>query len=61
MSPNDIEKTELEYEHLYNLRDQTILFLKMMPDTQGYVNEILATLDEMVNVLGHKLEIVVDE
>ncbi len=57
MSPD--ERLELEYEQLYNMRDQAILFLKMMPETQGYVNEILTRLDEMVNLLGRRLEKVV--
>ena len=57
MSQTDMEKMELEYEQLYNMRDQAMLFLKMMPDTQGYINEILATLDEMVETLGKRLTI----
>ncbi len=57
MSQTDMEKMELEYEQLYNMRDQAMLFLKMMPDTQGYINEILATLDEMVETLGRRLTI----
>ena len=39
------------------MRDQAMLFLKIMPDTQGYINEILATLDEMVETLGRRLTI----
>lgn len=38
----------LEYEHLYNLRDQTLLFLKMCPETKGYANKILKELNEML-------------
>ena len=26
---------ELEYEHLYNVRDQTLLFMKLCPKTTG--------------------------
>ena len=55
MSDNSINKAELEYEFLYNLRDQTILFLRMCPDTDGYANEILSTLNEMVDTLGRRL------
>ena len=55
MSYNIIGKTELEYEFLYNLRDQTLLFLRMCPDTDGYANEILNTLDEMVETIGRRL------
>lgn len=57
MSQTDMKKMELEYEQLYNMRDQAMLFLKIMPDTQGYINEILATLDEMVETLGRRLTI----
>ena len=53
-------KLELEYEQLYNMRDQAMLFLKMMHDTQGYLNEILGTLDEMVDTLGRRLTVVKD-
>lgn len=55
MSEKDTNCLELEYEHLYNLRDQTMLFLKMCPKTDGYANEILATLDEMVETIGRRL------
>ena len=55
MSDNSINKAELEYEFLYNLRDQTLLFLRMCPDTDGYANEILSTLDEMVETIGRRL------
>lgn len=53
-------KLELEYKQLYNMRDQAMLFLKMMPDTQGYINEILGTLDEMADTLGRRLTVVKD-
>ena len=56
MSYNIIGKTELEYDFLYNLRDQTMLFLRMCPENNGYAGEILATLDEMVYTLGKRLE-----
>lgn len=55
MSNIKADTAELEYEFLYNLRDQTLLFLKMCPDTGGYANEILNTLDEMVDTLGRRL------
>ena len=55
MAINNTDTTEFEYEFLYNLRDQTMLFLKMNPDTQGYVDEILATLEEMVETLASRL------
>ena len=37
-----------------------MLFLKMIPDTQEYINEVLATLDDMVDILGRRLTIVKD-
>lgn len=55
MSYDTADKTELEYEFLYNLRDQALLFLKMQPETDGYVNEILARLDEIVETLQERL------
>ncbi|WP_400206478.1 hypothetical protein [Methanomethylophilus alvi] len=56
MSYNIFGKTELEYEFLFNLRDQTLLFLRMCPENNGYAGEILATRDEMVYTLGKRLE-----
>ena len=55
MSDNELNATEIEYEFLYNLRDQAMLFLKMNPNTQGYVNEILATMEEMIETLANRL------
>ena len=55
MSYDTADMTELEYEFLYNLRDQSLLFLMMQPETDGYVNEILARLDEMVETLADRL------
>ena len=46
---------ELEYEHLYNVRDQTILFLKMCPKTTGLAEEMLTWLDGKVRMLGERL------
>ncbi|MBO5518605.1 MAG: hypothetical protein J5945_00460 [Candidatus Methanomethylophilus sp.] len=55
MSENTTNYLELEYEHLYNVRDQTILFLKMCPKTTGLAEEMLAWLDQKVKMLGEKL------
>ena len=41
MSENGMNYLELEYEHLYNMRDQTMLFLKMCPKTTGLAEEML--------------------
>ncbi len=55
MSENATNYLELEYEHLYNVRDQTILFLKMCPKTTGLAEEMLTWLDAKVRMLGGKL------
>ena len=55
MSENATNYLELEYEHLYNVRDQTILFLKMCPKTTGLAEEMLTWLDQKVKMLGEKL------
>ena len=55
MSENATNYLELEYEHLYNVMDQTILFLKMCPKTTGLAEEMLAWLDQKVKMLGEEL------
>ncbi len=55
MSEETANYLELEYEHLYNVRDQTILFLKMCPKTTGLAEEMLAWLDQKVKMLGERL------
>ena len=55
MSENGMNYLELEYEHLYNVRDQTTLFLKMCPKTTGLAEEMLTWLDAKVRMLGEKL------
>ena len=55
MSQDDMNYLELEYEHLYNVRDQTLLFLKMCPKTTGLAEEMLTWLDQKVRMLGEKL------
>ena len=44
-----------EYEHLYNIRDQTLLFLKLGPNTTGFTNELLCWLDEKLKILEDKI------
>ena len=46
---------ELEYEHLYNVRDQTLLFLRLCPKTTGLADELVAWLDQKVRMLGERL------
>ena len=55
MSENGMNYLELEYEHLYNMRDQTLLFLKMCSKTTGLAEEILTWLDQKVRMLGERL------
>ena len=55
MSEETANYLELEYEHLYNVRDQTILFLKMCPKTTGLAEELLTWLDQKVKMLGESL------
>ncbi|AGI47801.1 hypothetical protein TALC_00806 [Thermoplasmatales archaeon BRNA1] len=54
-SQDDMNYLELEYEHLYNVRDQTLLFLKMCPKTTGLAEEMLTWLDGKVRMLGERL------
>ena len=56
MSENGMNYLELEYEHLYNMRDQTMLFLKLYPKTTGLAEEMLDWLDQKVKMLGKELE-----
>ena len=56
MSENGMNYLELEYEHLYNMRDQTMLFLKLCPMTTGLAEEMLDWLDQKVKMLGKELE-----
>lgn len=46
---------ELEYERLYDMRDQTMLFLKLCPRTAGLAEGMLVWLDGKVRMLGEKL------
>lgn len=55
MSENGMNYLELEYEHLYNMRDQTMLFLKLCPKTTGLAEEMLGWLDAKVRILGEGL------
>lgn len=55
MSQDDMNYLELEYEHLYNVRDQTLLFLKICPKTTGLAEEMLTWLDAKVRMLGERL------
>lgn len=55
MSENGMNYLEFEYEHLYNMRVQTLLFLKMCSKTTGLAEEIQTWLDQKVRMLCKKL------
>ena len=55
MSHNGIDTIRLEYEHLYNLRDQTMLFLELCPENGGYVKKILGEIEVSMREMEEKL------
>ena len=55
MSENGMSYLDRQYEHLYNMRDQTMLFLKLCPKTTGLAEEMLTWLDGKVRMLGERL------
>ncbi len=54
MSENEPNHLGYEYEHLYNMRDQTMLFMKIRSHTDGFVDQLPAWLDEKVEILGRR-------
>ena len=56
MSYNDFTNEQIEYEFLYNLRDQAILFLKMSDGDNARTKVILAKLDVMIKDLADRTE-----
>ena len=46
---------DLEYEFLYIVKDQTMLYLDMSQSNLGYADNVLARVNEMVDKLGHEL------
>ena len=56
MSKETANYLELEYEHLYNMRDQTMLFLNLCPKTTDLAEEMLLWLDQKVRMFGKELE-----
>ncbi len=46
---------DLEYEFLYIVKDQTMLYLDMSQSNLGYADNVLARVNEMVDKLGHDL------
>ena len=57
MSHNGIDTIRLEYEHLYNLRDQTMLFLELCPENEGYAERILEEIEGMMEEMEEKMGI----
>ncbi len=55
MTENGTNYLELEYEHLYNMRDQTLPFLKLCTKTTGLAEEMPTWLDQKVKMLGERL------
>ncbi|MBO5518992.1 MAG: hypothetical protein J5945_02445 [Candidatus Methanomethylophilus sp.] len=55
MSEEGMNYLELEYEHLYNLRDQSMPFLKLCPSTTVITEELVTWLDSKVNLLVDEL------
>ena len=55
MSEEGMNYLKLEYEHLYNLRDQSMLFLNRCPSTTGITEELVTWLDSKVNLLVDEL------
>lgn len=56
MSENGMSYLDRQYEHLYNMRDQTMLFLKLCPKTTGLAEGMLTWLEQKVKMLGKDLE-----
>ncbi len=54
MTYNEFTQTELEYEFLYNLRDQTILFSKLADGK--HEKDLLEWLDGRILSLEEELE-----
>ena len=48
---------ELEYEFLYNVRDQTMLFLELCPEKAEYAEGILVEIEIAMERMGEKMGI----
>ncbi len=58
---NKMDPKDIEYEFLYNIKDQTMLYLDMSKSNLGYAESVLLLVDEMVEKLGQDLHREVDE
>ncbi len=52
---NEMDPKDLEYEFLYIVKDQTMLYLDMSQSNLGYAENVLTLVDEMVEKLGQDL------
>ena len=57
MSHNGIDSLRLEYEHLYNLRDQTMLFLELCPEKAQYAEGILFEIETAMERMEERLKL----
>ena len=57
MSEEGMNYLELEYEHLYNLRDQTMLFLELCPEKAEYAEGILVEIEIAMERMEKKLNL----
>ena len=57
MSQNGRNTLELEYEHLFNLRDQTMLFLELCPEKAEYAESILVEIEMAMERMEKKLNL----
>ena len=59
-SPDMTEDDNLryEYEHLYNIRDQTILFEEICPGEHGFVRKVLDLTERLLEEITEKMEMV---
>ena len=57
MDQNKKFNTLKEFEFLYNMRDQTMLFLELMPNNEGKAETLLCMIEMMMDSLREKLGI----
>ncbi len=57
MEQNKKSNTLKEFEFLYNMRDQTMLFLELMPNNEGKAETLLCMIEMMMDSLREKLGI----
>ena len=50
------ENLRYEYEHLYNIRDQTLLFEEICPGDHRYSRRLLDLTEKMLAEITEKME-----